>query len=106
MCDFRILAQNADGYVVHCNNCKTIQIAFGTTLLKVSAEKFAEMKQNVLLECQYRYAAAPAKDIKNIFIPADSDMMFCLTYKELTKLEALFTQASALFETYSILEYI
>jgi hypothetical protein len=105
MCDFQVLVQNADGYIVHCNNCKTIQIAFGTTLVKLSAERFEKMKQLVQMECQYRYAVV-SKEVKNIFIPVDNDMMFCLTHKELLKLEALFTQASVLFETYSILQYI
>ncbi|MBX3163842.1 MAG: hypothetical protein KF900_05135 [Bacteroidetes bacterium] len=31
MCDYRILAHNAHGYVIMCNSCRSYQLAFGTT---------------------------------------------------------------------------
>ncbi|WP_157097896.1 DUF6686 family protein [Niabella ginsenosidivorans] len=105
MCNFQVLAQNADGYVVFCHDCKSVQLAFGTTLIKMRPEYFREISQAVRLEglCKKTRAAA---NVKNIFIPLEEGITLCLTFQEQKKLEQLLSEATALFETYAILEQL
>ncbi len=103
MCDFRVLTQNNDGYVVYCPDCKAIQMAYGTALVRLRIEHFNEIKQLISTECTYRCDCS-ATNMKNIFIPIDEGFMLCLTYKELCKLEELVIGAAAIYDTYQILD--
>lgn len=105
MCNFKILAQHTDGYVVSCQSCKAIQFAFGTALVKMSLEDFRELAELVRLECVCR-TYVELTNLKSIVIPLEESAMLCLTFKELQKLELLLQEASAMFETYRILDYI
>ena len=106
MCNFRVLAQNTDGYVVFCRDCRALQLAFGTVKLKMRPEYFQEMIYMVKQAALYRAATDPVHE-KNIFIPlVDESVTLCLTFKELNKLEALLGEAMALFETYVILNQL
>lgn len=105
MCNFKILAQNTDGYVVSCESCRAIQFAFGTTLAKMSVAGFLELAELIRLECVSRMEAETV-NVKSIVIPLEESAMLCLTLQELQKLELLLQQASAIFETYRILDSV
>lgn len=105
MCDFQVLAQNINGYVVFCPDCVAIQLAFGTAMIKAQVSHYEEIVHIVKLEVAER---DPSEDpcLKNIVIPLGDGMMMCLTHHELLKLEQLLNEANAMFETYKILQRI
>lgn len=103
MCRFQILSQTNSGYVVYCNDCRRIQLAFGTTMVKIEPDNFHRLKETVAMECIYRNPCSEP-ELKNIIIPIYEETMLCLCYNELLKLERLTQEASVLFETYQILE--
>ena len=103
MCNFQVLAESADGYVVYCQDCKMLQLAFGTSMLKLLPEHFQEIAATVRLERVSR-AECAAGNVKNVVVPIDEATMLCLTQTELGKIEDLFTEAAVMFETWEILD--
>jgi len=103
LCNFQILAESAQGYVVYCMDCKMVQLAFGTTMLKLSPEHFQEIASTLRLESASR-AGQPTCNTKNVVIPVDDRMMICLTQPELGKIDLLFSEAAVMFETLQILD--
>ncbi|MBZ4191997.1 DUF6686 family protein [Niabella beijingensis] len=104
MCNFRVLVQHADGYVVFCPDCNAFQLAFGTTLLRMRPEYFREF----VLAIGRSGALCPetAGNVKNIFIPLEENTTLCLTQSERDKLDRLLREAAALFETFFILDQL
>lgn len=43
MCHHTILKSNSHGYVVQCDSCRHIQVAFGTCILSLTADQFDEL---------------------------------------------------------------
>lgn len=105
MCNFKVLAQNASGYVVQCPDCQIVQLAFGTAMIKLRIPDYEGVVQRVRLEVIHR-TPCEEHNLKNIVILLDEGMMLCLTYPELLKLEMLLKEADVILETYRILDDI
>lgn len=103
MCNFQVLAESTDGYVVYCNDCRMVQTAFGTSMLKLRPEHFQEILDTLRLESASR-SLVKSGNAKNIVIPVDDHSMLCLTLRELLKIEMLFSEAAIMFETWQILQ--
>lgn len=105
MCDFKVLAQSENGYVVYCPDCTMFQFAFGTVLLKVPEHYFERITNEVdVLIGNIPQVENP--NIKNITIPLEEGILMCVTYTELMKLGTLLNEAVAIFETHKILQNI
>lgn len=102
-CNFQVLAEGPGGYAVYCQDCRTIQLAFGTTMLKLRPDHFQEILDLMRLETAARPEAGNC-NVKNIVIPVDDCTMICLTRQELGKVELLLSEAAVMFETWQILE--
>lgn len=105
MCNFKVLAQNVNGYVLLCPDCNIVQLAFGTAMIKLRIPDYEMVGQRVRLEMIHR-TPCEQPNLKNIVILLDEGMMFCLTFPELVKLEELLKQADVILETYRILDDI
>ncbi len=46
-CDYKILHHNEHGYVVRCERCQKIKLAFGTCALTMGRSKFSEFVDTV-----------------------------------------------------------
>jgi hypothetical protein len=68
MCSYKILQNNEHGYVVQCDSCNHIQVAFATVVLSLTTDQFYELiqKANQLYE-YYGFHSFP--DQKIIHIP-------------------------------------
>lgn len=105
MCNFTVLAQSENGYVVYCLDCAMFQFAFGTTLLKVPLHYF-ERITNEVHELSVNTTQVVHPNVKNITVPLEEGILMCLTFTELMKLEVLLNEAVAIFETHRILQNI
>jgi len=43
MCNFNTLKYNDYGYVMQCNDCNHLQVAFGTVILSLTPDQFHEL---------------------------------------------------------------
>jgi hypothetical protein len=86
MCDFKILLHDEHGYVTHCQECNHIEIAFGTSLVRMPVnrlEAFVEYLNNVRLS-----TTVNNPNQKNIHLDLASMYSFqmILTYQEMIRL--------------------
>ena len=68
MCSYKTLKNNQHGYVIHCNDCNHIQVAFGTFVLSVTIEEFDGMVRSAT-DMHTRYRRHPGNDRKIIHMP-------------------------------------
>ena len=81
MCSYKTLKNNNYGYVLQCNECKHIQVAFSTVVLSFTLTEFYEVIQTVngLYE---HYNLHPCRDQKIIHLPTANKavtMVFTIT---------------------------
>jgi hypothetical protein len=69
MCSYKILNNNRYGYVVQCNGCNHIQVAFATVILSLTETQFYELIETVdnFYSCHNLY---PFRNQKMIQLPA------------------------------------
>jgi hypothetical protein len=81
MCEFQSLYYSDDGYVVQCKDCGYYQLAFGNTMLSLSAEEYialCKMVKNKRNDIDY----TSFENTRNIVIPTPSQSLFLLLTKE------------------------
>jgi hypothetical protein len=103
MCNYRTLVYNKNGYIIQCNSCDHLQLAFGTTVTSLYIELFHTTADHITKECLYRNPCCEP-ELKRTSIPIDTHTMLCLNFTELEAINEIFIQAKALLEMYTILE--
>ena len=77
MCDFQSLYFGEEGYVVCCRHCCYYQVAFGNTLLNLTALDFSILRQRIKYKCgEDDYALS--ENTKNVVVQTPSQNMFLL----------------------------
>jgi len=104
MCDTQTLAFSAEGYIVRCTDCKRMQMAFGAVAIMVKPKQLQQLKEHASLELFYRDICIADPDTKIVSLPINNTTMLCLSTNELTALNNLLDQATALLEVYEMLE--
>lgn len=104
MCNYQTLVHNNSGYIIKCNQCAHLQLAFGTIVTSIDTELFDSIAEHLENEHSHSNASVDT-GMKRITIPLDTHTMLCLTSKELSTLNDMFIQARALLDTYRILEH-
>lgn len=100
MCSTRLLYQSSDGFMTYCPECKSIQMAFGTTAVKFSEEHFKQFCEMVLEE----KPIDPGCSIKNLWLPLpDKHTRMIISNMELAALHFGLEQAQASLEVYRTL---
>lgn len=93
MCRYKTLQQNEHGYVMRCNRCRHLHVAFGSTVLAFTQDQFYDFVQ--LIE-EYRdlYGQAIHPDEKNIQVPTIvRTIMLVYSARELNDLAELLDKA-------------
>lgn len=86
MCAYKTLCNTKDGYVIQCNGCDHIQVAFGTTCQTFTQDQFYEHIRTVD-ECYNIHNLNAFKDQKCITIPTVArSMSLVYSVNELKKL--------------------
>ncbi len=98
MCRFKKLCHTENGYVVRCNQCRHIHIAFGTTILAFTRDQYHDFVR--MIGEQYRlHKNDCCRDQKIIQIPTDArSIMLAYTPGELEKLFNLLEKANTLID--------
>lgn len=103
MCNYQTLYHGNAGYVIRCQQCKGLQLAFGTTVISFNLEEFEYFTRMVTrLADDHKYSSENEKAIC-LPLPADHVMML-LTPKEIASLSDMTAEVQALLMTYDILE--
>lgn len=104
MCDYRKLAWQADGYVVECMACKSIQLAFGTTVLRMTKKAYRAFCAQVERGMKSIHNA-PFPESKSFHLDTYSaGTLMVLNQQELIKLQALVEEAAFSLEMKRVLD--
>ena len=86
MCSYKTLKNNQHGYVIQCNECDQIQVAFSTVILSLSTSEFYELIKTAS-ELHDHYQMHPCRDQKIIQLPtATRSVTMVFNYDELKTL--------------------
>ena len=104
MCSYKTLAHTEDGYIILCNGCTSVQLAFGTTAVKFDQETFHVFIDQIKSLYEFNACNEVCKQ-KRIHIDVYSDTsMMLVNIIELNKLKHLVELANFNLELESILE--
>lgn len=103
MCDFKILHHCEKGYVVQCERCEHIQLAFGTTMMVMDKGEFQNFR-NLISKLAELHKLEPFPESKNITLPTSCRQVhLVLSSKEVEVFNDLLDQASLMLEANEIL---
>ncbi|WP_326990145.1 DUF6686 family protein [Chitinophaga sp. 212800010-3] len=103
MCNYQTLYHGKSGYVIRCPHCKSIQIAFGTTVVNLDANEFEYFRKMTIHMANDHHYLSDHEKIVCVPLPADHVMML-LTPAEVVELAGMTSEVQALLDTYEILE--
>jgi hypothetical protein len=89
MCSYKTLHHSADGYVIKCNCCNKLQVAFGTTCMSYTEEQYRDY---ISLVDKYieNNKTAGCRDQKAITLPTVArSISLVYSLNELEKLRSL-----------------
>ena len=94
MCSFQTLFQDDHiGYVVHCRECKKIQLGFGNLMLTINANEF-ESFHNFLKGLLSEQREAQYHTARCIFIPTPCEgLRLLLSRRELQSFDRMMEEA-------------
>lgn len=93
MCSFKILHHSESGYVIRCQQCQHIHVAFGSTVMAFTLEEFYGFKKTVE-EYNFHYSNLPGNNRKQIQLPtANRSISLLYSRNELEKLSSLLDHA-------------
>lgn len=89
MCNYKVLHHNEYGYVIKCNTCKNIQIAFGTTAIAYTEQEFYEFKKSVFEYHNHREFDTCPDSKNNYFETPTPNVMLVYNLTEMKNLITL-----------------
>lgn len=94
MCNYTTLVNSGQGYVIKCNNCDHIQVAFGTSVISFTRTEFLDYVS--LVDDRYGcYSGCTRRDEKVVNVPTPvRNVATVLTVRELCSLRYLLTEGS------------
>ena len=93
MCDYKILHQNEHGYVVRCNKCDCLKVAFGTTAISLTRKQLDEFTE-VIREYSEANSFGLYPNHKSVSIPTAAKSVHLLySSEDLKKLIELLEEA-------------
>ena len=94
MCDYQTLCyNNTSGYIISCNQCKTIQLAFGNVSISFFKSDFYGF-QKWIERIWENTSTANASLLRNIEVPLPSDgVRLILNHTELNQLYQMLNSA-------------
>lgn len=103
MCKHKILAHNENGYIAICGNCDHYQVAFGTAVMSLPAERYTAFAEYVYEQSGLQvYSDFPTQ--KTVILPVFcGHLQMILSFNELLKLEELLKQAGIISEVNKII---
>lgn len=105
MCNYKVLHSNNHGYVVRCNGCGYLQVAFGTTCTSLTEKQFDGFK-NLIADYHHMYRNEVCPNAKCIQIPTPVKALTLLyTVTELAQLQELLEQAEACMEVEKLMAW-
>ncbi|HVI49402.1 MAG TPA: DUF6686 family protein [Chitinophaga sp.] len=104
MCNYQTLYQGSNGYVIRCQHCRSLQLAFGTTVVNLSAAEF-DCFAVMISRLADEQPTSDHDHEKMICMPLPADhVMMLLTPAEVYKLASMASEVGALLEAYAILD--
>ncbi len=98
MCQYKTLEKSKDGYVVRCNKCRHLHVAFGSNVLSFSEDQFFEFVNTVDGYFEDNKHSAH-RDMKTIQIPTVArSIMLLYSLDELDTFSTLLHQAKKQLE--------
>ena len=105
MCNYKVLHNNDHGYVVRCDSCGYLQVAFGTTCIALTVKQFGRFKNLIDdYHCMYRNEVCPSAKCVHIPTPIKA-MTLLYTVTELTHLQEMLEQAEACLEVEKLMTW-
>ena len=101
-----ILHQTQNGYVLKCNCCNEIQIAFGNIILKNDYEQFITFKQCIDNVEINRTCDCQLPNNKQFVLKLPCDMAIGFTKDEIIELRQLLAEAEATLSINSLIQEI
>jgi hypothetical protein len=93
MCCYRTLQKNEHGYVVKCNKCAHLHVAFGNTVMAFTTDQFHEFVRTVR-DCNQANSNCTNRHAKMIQIPtAARSITLVYSINEIQQLLALLEKA-------------
>ncbi|RYY26411.1 MAG: hypothetical protein EOO04_10680 [Chitinophagaceae bacterium] len=94
MCSYQTLFHSdKTGYVVRCNHCQQIQVAFGTVIINLALEDYASFYDTVL-RLKETYPVSDNPYLKKISVTTPfAGLMLYLTEGELSELAVMLENA-------------
>lgn len=104
MCTARILAQSKAGFINQCQECESIHLAFGTSLLRLSEDEFEEISSQIYYDVQHvNDRINPNSKSIQIPHPSGSGFSLVLSKNELAQLNELVQEANILLTAYNLI---
>lgn len=104
MCTTRILAQSKAGFINQCQECESIHLAFGTSLLRLSEDEFEEISSQIYYDVQHvNDRINPNSKSIQISHPSGSGFSLVLSKNELAQLNELVQEANILLTAYNLI---
>lgn len=103
MCNYKILTENKNGFIVQCSDCEHIQLGFGTSLINFSEDDFFDfhLQARDLLK---KNIAVKDKKEKCIYLNTFTEnSRMALSYNELTTLSEMLSSASNMLIVFNLL---
>src|SRR5688572_22384983 len=98
MCQYKIYHQSEWGYVIRCNGCEHLQLAFGTTAITFTFEQFDEFAETIR-EYHIAYRDDCFKDQKTIRIPTIAQSIsLAFSVNEMEKLMQMLDETQVLMQ--------
>ncbi|HET6224803.1 MAG TPA: DUF6686 family protein [Bacteroidia bacterium] len=99
----KLLSHTESGYIIRCNDCKKYRLAFGTTLVNLSANELKAFQEEVSDQILFfPHDGFYHQKIIHVPLPTSNSCLI-LNYTELLKLADMCTEVNLLEEVEHIL---
>lgn len=104
MCTTRILSHTKLGFITQCQECASVKVAFGTTLITLKYWDFELLSSLLCDKVQFiDVVQKPTLKCIQLTLPTCEGFSFVLTHEELIYLNNMVQEALLLLATYNIL---
>ena len=104
MCTTRILARSSSGFISQCQECESIHLAYGTTLMQFEWQDFEEYAALISQDVQLiEKRADSGRKCVQLAHPGHAGFSLVLTKNELLQVHRMVQEASLMLTTYHLL---
>lgn len=105
MCNFKVLEYNPTGYVMRCQDCGHLQMAFGNVVLNLVEEDFWSFKELISINAEKNNTADNSPETTCIYIDTPCrNMKLLFSLNEIKNVAKLLEEAALLLQINLLLE--